>query len=62
MRMIEQAGEDRVLFLNTKPQEHVEMKFPEYVLSWHIGEYAILYPDRVVHGNMEFMVVERGEC
>ncbi|KAJ5059286.1 hypothetical protein J3E72DRAFT_219040 [Bipolaris maydis] len=29
VRMIEQAGEDRVLFLNTKPQEHVEMKFPE---------------------------------
>jgi hypothetical protein len=32
IRMIEQAGEDRVLFLNTRPQEHVEMKFPEYVL------------------------------
>lgn len=31
VRMIEQAGEDRVLFLNTRPQEHVEMKFPEYV-------------------------------
>ena len=29
--MAEQAGEDRVLFLNTRPQEHVEMKFPEYV-------------------------------
>ncbi|CAO2656546.1 Nn.00g053490.m01.CDS01 [Neocucurbitaria sp. VM-36] len=29
VRMIEQAGEDRVLFLNTRPQEHVEMKFPE---------------------------------
>jgi hypothetical protein len=31
VRMIEQAGEDRVLFQNTRPQEHVEMKFPEYV-------------------------------
>jgi hypothetical protein len=30
-RMIEQAGEDRVLFMNTRPQPHVEMKFPEYV-------------------------------
>jgi hypothetical protein len=35
--MIEQAGEDRVLFLNTRPQEYVEMKFPEYVIPrmWH---------------------------
>jgi hypothetical protein len=33
VRMIEQAGEDRVLFMNTRPQEHVEMKFPEYVCS-----------------------------
>jgi len=32
VRMIEQAGEDRVLFLKTRPQPHVEMKFPEYVL------------------------------
>jgi hypothetical protein len=31
VRMIEQAGEDRVLFQNTRPYEHVEMKFPEYV-------------------------------
>lgn len=31
VRMIEQAGEDRVLFMNTKPHEHVQMKFPEYV-------------------------------
>jgi hypothetical protein len=30
-RMIEQAGEDRVLFNNTKPHAHVNMKFPEYV-------------------------------
>ncbi|KAF2831760.1 hypothetical protein CC86DRAFT_342781 [Ophiobolus disseminans] len=29
VRMIEQAGEDRVLFQNTRPYEHVEMKFPE---------------------------------
>ncbi|KAJ4372012.1 hypothetical protein N0V83_003785 [Neocucurbitaria cava] len=29
VRMVEQAGEDRVLFLNTRPQEHVELKFPE---------------------------------
>ncbi|KAF1935713.1 hypothetical protein EJ02DRAFT_360897 [Clathrospora elynae] len=29
VRMIEQAGEDRVLFMNTRPQEHVEMRFPE---------------------------------
>ena len=37
VRMIEQAGEDRVLFLNTRPQEYVEMKFPEYVIPrmWH---------------------------
>jgi hypothetical protein len=33
VRLIEQAGEDRVLFMNTKPHEHVEMKFPEYVDS-----------------------------
>lgn len=31
VRMIEQAGEDRVLFANTRPQEYVDMKFPEYV-------------------------------
>ncbi|KAL1657194.1 hypothetical protein SLS61_000236 [Didymella pomorum] len=29
VRMIEQAGEDRVLFMNAKPQEHVDMRFPE---------------------------------
>lgn len=29
--MMEQAGSDRVLFMNTKPQEFVDMKFPEYV-------------------------------
>ncbi|XPS93856.1 hypothetical protein M3J09_003188 [Ascochyta lentis] len=28
-RMIEQAGEDRVLFMNAKPQEYVDMRFPE---------------------------------
>jgi hypothetical protein len=31
VRMIEQAGEDRVLFMNTAPHDHVNMKFPEYV-------------------------------
>jgi hypothetical protein len=31
VRMVEQAGEDRVLFQNTKPHDHVDMKFPEYV-------------------------------
>jgi hypothetical protein len=31
VRMIEQAGEDRVLFMNTQPHAHVDMKFPEYV-------------------------------
>jgi hypothetical protein len=31
VRMIEQAGEDRVLFMNTRPQDHVNMRFPEYV-------------------------------
>jgi len=31
VRMIEQAGEDRVLFMNAKPQEYVDMRFPEYV-------------------------------
>ncbi|KAI8940549.1 hypothetical protein NX059_004227 [Plenodomus lindquistii] len=29
VRMLEQAGEDRVLFLKTAPVHHVEMKFPE---------------------------------
>ncbi|KAH9874033.1 hypothetical protein IAQ61_004661 [Plenodomus lingam] len=29
VRMLEQAGEDRVLFQNTQPVQHVEMKFPE---------------------------------
>lgn len=62
VRMIEQAGEDRVLFLNTKPQEHVEMKFPEYVLSWHIGEYAMLGTNGVGHKNTGFMIVKRGKC
>lgn len=40
VRMIEQAGEDRVLFMNTKPHEHVDMKFPEYVHS-HDTAYDI---------------------
>jgi hypothetical protein len=31
VRMVEQAGEDRVLFQNTKPHDHVDMRFPEYV-------------------------------
>ncbi len=31
VRMLEQAGEDRVLFMNAKPQEYVDMRFPEYV-------------------------------
>jgi hypothetical protein len=34
VRMIEQAGEDRVLFQNTRPQEHVNMRFPEYVYNY----------------------------
>ncbi|KAH6638450.1 hypothetical protein C7974DRAFT_306861 [Boeremia exigua] len=29
VRMVEQAGEDRVLFNNAKPQEYVDMRFPE---------------------------------
>ncbi|KAF1842756.1 uncharacterized protein K460DRAFT_387050 [Cucurbitaria berberidis CBS 394.84] len=29
VRLIEQAGEDRVLFMNSRPQEYVDMKFPE---------------------------------
>ncbi|KAJ8104949.1 hypothetical protein OPT61_g10475 [Boeremia exigua] len=29
IRMIEQAGEDRVLFANAKPYEYVDMRFPE---------------------------------
>ncbi|KAH5532054.1 hypothetical protein HBI52_000430 [Parastagonospora nodorum] len=29
VRMVEQAGEDRVLFNNTAPHDHVEMRFPE---------------------------------
>lgn len=33
VRMIEQAGDDRVLFMNTKPQEFVDVKFPEYVVD-----------------------------
>jgi hypothetical protein len=32
VQMIEQAGTDRVLFMNSRPQDHVEMKFPEYVI------------------------------
>jgi hypothetical protein len=31
MSMKEQAGRDRVLFLNTAPVPYVDMKFPEYV-------------------------------
>jgi hypothetical protein len=37
VRMIEQAGEDRVLFMNTSPQEHIDMKFPEYVCPVILG-------------------------
>ncbi|OAL45433.1 hypothetical protein IQ07DRAFT_591246 [Pyrenochaeta sp. DS3sAY3a] len=29
VRMVEQAGDDRILFNKTKPQEYVDMKFPE---------------------------------
>ena len=29
--MIERAGDDRALFNNAKAQEHVNMRFPEYV-------------------------------
>jgi hypothetical protein len=29
--MIERAGSDRVLFAQSRPQEHVNMRFPEYV-------------------------------
>lgn len=35
VRMIEQAGEDRVLFNNTRPQEYIDMKFPEYAILPH---------------------------
>ena len=38
VRMIEQAGEDRVLFMNARPQEHVEMRFPECVLPTQFHE------------------------
>lgn len=31
VQLIEKAGEDRVLFQNSSPQEHVPLKFPEYV-------------------------------
>ena len=34
----EQAGEDRVLFMNARPQEHVEMRFPECVLPTQLHE------------------------
>lgn len=30
VRMIEQAGADKVLFVNTAPQDYVPLKFPEY--------------------------------
>lgn len=40
VRMIEQAGEDRVLFQNSRPVDHVEMKFPEYVQESHIAKQA----------------------
>ncbi|KAF2682808.1 hypothetical protein K458DRAFT_419640 [Lentithecium fluviatile CBS 122367] len=29
VQLIERAGSDRVLFVNTKPQEYIAMKFPE---------------------------------
>jgi hypothetical protein len=32
VQLVERAGSDRVLFVNTKPFEHVDMRFPEYVL------------------------------
>jgi hypothetical protein len=48
VRMIEQAGEDRVLFQNTRPYEHVEMKFPEYVALRH---YSKTLGPRVVLGG-----------
>ena len=33
--MIEQAGSDRVLLMQSAPEAHVQMKFPEYVQSDH---------------------------
>ena len=32
-RMIEQAAADRNLFLNSKGSPHVDLKFPEYVVT-----------------------------
>lgn len=29
--MMERAGADRILFMHSKPQEFVDMRFPEYV-------------------------------
>jgi hypothetical protein len=38
--MIEQAAADRVLFLNEASQSvrHVDLRFPEYVFTLHLGE------------------------
>jgi hypothetical protein len=45
VRMIEQAGEDRVLFMNTTPHDHVNMKFPEYVGPYpYICRFSIELP------------------
>lgn len=44
--MMEQAGSDRVLFMNSKPQPFVDMKFPEYVglpfgVNSEIGRFGL---------------------
>jgi hypothetical protein len=42
--MMEQAGSDRLLFMNAKPVPFVDMKFPEYVDSayYHYSRRGIL--------------------
>jgi hypothetical protein len=48
VRLVEQAGFDRNLFMNSKPNKVVEVKYPEYVLTvpcaiTSLGNDAVLF-------------------
>lgn len=37
---VEQAGRDRNLFLNSRGTRHVDLKFPEYVVLFHMLDHG----------------------
>ena len=58
VQLVERAGSDRVLFVNTKPQEYVSMKFPEYV------PLTAITPDIAKEGMALLIMIceRRGYC